>query len=90
MDKGPVGGPVPKNHTIATITITYDQGYDNMLLGQGYRTPNAAVINGGMMIGRRKSKNSEKHLLHCHFVYHESYLKSPRNEAGAPRREASF
>jgi hypothetical protein len=26
--------------------LTYDRGYDNALLGQGYRTPRGAVIDG--------------------------------------------
>jgi hypothetical protein len=25
--------------------LTYDRGYDNVLLGQGYRTPRGAVID---------------------------------------------
>jgi hypothetical protein len=58
--------------------LTYDRGYDNVLLAQGYRTPRGAVIDeygaGGIMISRGKLKNSEKNLLQSHFVYHESYF----------------
>jgi hypothetical protein len=43
--------------------------YDNVLLGQGYRTPRGAVIDecgatAGMVISWKKPKNSEKNLLH--------------------------
>jgi hypothetical protein len=37
------------------------------------------VISGG------KQKNSEKNLLQCNFAHHESEVKSPGIETGAPR-----
>jgi hypothetical protein len=65
--------------------LAWDRWYDNVLLGQGYRTLRGAVIqwsNSEMMISRGKPKDSEKNLLQCNFVHHESRLKSPGNEPG--------
>jgi hypothetical protein len=50
--------------------------YDNVLLGQVYRTPRAAVIDDMKQLWnddiRVITKNLEKNLLHCFFVHHES------------------
>jgi hypothetical protein len=48
--------------------LTEDRGYDNVLLGQGYRTPREAVIDEygaivKMIIIRGKPNRSEKNLL---------------------------
>jgi hypothetical protein len=45
--------------------LTYDRGYDNVQLGQGYRTSQETVINdsGRIMISRGKPKNKEKNVL---------------------------
>jgi hypothetical protein len=73
------------------VLRTHDRGYDNVLLGQGYRIPRGAVIdengwsNDGMVIERGKPNNSERNLLHFHFVYHKSHLKSPGIDPGCPR-----
>jgi ABC-type transport system involved in cytochrome c biogenesis ATPase subunit len=37
--------------------------------------------NGGVMISRGNPKNCEKYLLQCHFIHHESHLRSPGIEA---------
>jgi hypothetical protein len=68
---------------------TWDRGYDNVLLGQGYRTPRGAVIDeygatmGWWLAGEQK--NSEKNLLQCHFGHCEFYSKSPGIEVGSAR-----
>jgi hypothetical protein len=53
-----------------------------VLLGQGYRTPRGAVIDGygpgGMMTGAQGAKSSRKNVLQWLFVHHESHLFRPR------------
>jgi hypothetical protein len=39
-------------------------------------------------IDRGKSKNSEKNLSQCHFVYHKSHMDWPGRQPGPPRWEA--
>jgi hypothetical protein len=54
--------------------------------------PHGAVMdgterNGGLIAGKGKPKNSQKSLLQCHFVHHESHFQSPGVESGSLRQE---
>lgn len=49
---------------------TKDQGFDSMLIGQAYCTPQRMMVDNKwvMTSGREKLKYSEKDLLQYHFV----------------------
>jgi hypothetical protein len=62
--------------------LTEDRGYDNVLLGQDYRTPRGAVIDeyGAIVEWWLAGENWSacwKHLFQCHFVHYWSHLKLP-------------
>jgi hypothetical protein len=58
-----------------------DQGCDNVLPVQGYKTPQGTMANkyGAIMerLARENPRKSEKSPLQYHLVYHESHMKSP-------------
>jgi hypothetical protein len=63
--------------------LIQDRGYDNATLGQGYRTPRAAVICGRWnddWQGNTEELGDKSAAVH--FVHHESHFKSPRIERG--------
>jgi hypothetical protein len=66
-------------HKLSLIQDQPSAGYNNVLLGQGYRTAYRAAIDeyGEMVISREKPNFSERNLLQCHFVHHESHIKLP-------------
>jgi hypothetical protein len=59
--------------------LTVDGGYDNVLLGQDYRTAHGAVIDEHVEewrndIDRIKPKNLDKNLPQCYFFHHKSHM----------------
>jgi hypothetical protein len=66
--------------------LTQDRGYDNVLLGQGCRTPHGEVIDEhGTMVERRLAKEKRKTLGETCFIatsYTANLTWSPRIEPG--------
>jgi hypothetical protein len=56
--------------------LTQDRRYDNVLLGQAYRSPYGEVIdeqwNDGMMTSRRKTEDVGHKPPQYHFIHHKS------------------
>jgi hypothetical protein len=60
---------------------------NNVLLGQGYRTPHEAIVGNGYL--GRGGDNSEMNVRQGHFVCHEPHVKSPVTEPGYRKKPAS-
>lgn len=61
--------------------VTRERGYDEVLFGQGYQITGGAVIDGGMIISRRKVNKMRKDPAIMHITHHKNHFKSPGSDS---------